>query len=75
MDNDTNGGGVAIESTPLLVVHDRFKHLDMIFRSVGDDETVFHQTCRDLWVAICDAAAAQSTANGRHEPARKKSYE
>lgn len=35
-------------------VHDQFKHLDPVFMSVSDDESVFHRTCKDLWVAICE---------------------
>jgi len=42
-------------STELMAVHARFQHLDGVFRSVSNDEGAFHQTARDLWLAVCEA--------------------
>ena len=59
-------------SSALSAVYDKYKHLDIVFRNVDESESVFHRTCRDLWIAICDATA---NATGETERRRLENYE
>ena len=66
--NEQPNAPQVVNSTALLEVHRRFKHLDEILRAVAGSNDPMMRTLSELWEAIDDYVTSNTIVTGSEQP-------